>query len=361
MEQTYSNTKKTKWKQIDEKKRYQIEILLKEGKKTFEIAELLGYSQRTIQREIARGKVKQLKSNQSFKKNEPDVLEEFVYCADYAQARHEEAGANKGPGLKIGHDHALVDFIEHKIKDEKWSPEAVIGYIKENGLTFKVSICIKTLYNYIDRDLFLHISNKDLLFKKDSPKKVTHRVRTVSLNNRSGQSIDKRPEEANNRSEIGHWELDLVIGKQGTKPVILTLVERKSRKSIYILVRNKTQLEVLKAIRRAKKRVGGDFSGVIKTITTDNGPEFLDGAGIKRASGCDEVYYAHPYCSWEKGSNENGNRILRRFLPKGTDFSKITRKELQRIEDWVNNYPRRIFGYKTANDIYTEELSKFAA
>ena len=86
--------------------------------------------------------------------------------------------------------------------------------------------------------------------------------------------------------------------------------------------------------------------------TSDNGSEFLDGAGLKRATGCEEVYYAHPFSSWERGSNENGNRILRRFLPKGTDFSQLKAETLQRIEDWVNNYPRKIFGYKTANDMY---------
>jgi IS30 family transposase len=90
---------------------------------------------------------------------------------------------------------------------------------------------------------------------------------------------------------------------------------------------------------------------VFKTITADNGSEFLDSEALKKAAKCTEIYYAHPYSSWERGSNENGNRILRRFVPKGTDIGKLTAKELQRIEDWVNNYPRKIFGYKSANQI----------
>jgi len=90
---------------------------------------------------------------------------------------------------------------------------------------------------------------------------------------------------------------------------------------------------------------------VFKSITADNGSEFLDSEAIKKAAKCDEVYYAHPYSSWERGSNENGNRILRRFIPKGTDIGKLTHSELQRIEDWVNNYPRKILGYKSANQI----------
>jgi IS30 family transposase len=141
------------------------------------------------------------------------------------------------------------------------------------------------------------------------------------------------------------------VGRQGTKPAILTLVERKTRKSLYVLIKNKTQKEVIGALRRLRKRVKGDFSAVFRTITADNGAEFLDSEGLKKAANCEEVYYAHPYSSWERGSNENGNRILRRFIPKGTDIGKISAKELQRIEDWVNNYPRRIFGYKSADEV----------
>ena len=116
-------------------------------------------------------------------------------------------------------------------------------------------------------------------------------------------------------------------------------------------MKNKTQKEVIKAIKKLRRRVGGNFDEVFKTITADNGSEFLDSEAIKKAAKCDEVYYAHPYSSWERGSNENGNRILRRFIPKGTDIGKITATQLQKIEDWVNNYPRKIFGYKTANEM----------
>jgi IS30 family transposase len=107
-------------------------------------------------------------------------------------------------------------------------------------------------------------------------------------------------------------------------------------------------------LRRLNKRVGGDFSQVFKSITADNGTEFLDFTKMKEAANCDEIYYAHPYSSWERGSNENGNRILRRFIPKGTNLNSVTEEELQRYEDWVNNYPRRILNYKTANEVFNE-------
>lgn len=174
----------------------------------------------------------------------------------------------------------------------------------------------------------------------------------MALNNRTGKSITERSRAANERREQGHGKIiDLVVGKQGTNTAILTLVERKYRKPLYVLARNKTQEEVIKAIKRARKRKDGDFTEIFKTITANNGGELLNSEAIKLAFGCGEIYYAHSYSSWERGSNENGNRILRRFVPKGTDIGKLTDKELQRIEDWVNNYPRKIPGYKTAKEI----------
>ena len=134
--------------------------------------------------------------------------------------------------------------------------------------------------------------------------------------------------------------------KQTTKPVILALVDRALRKSFYALARNKTQEEVIAATKRVEKRIGGSFKKVFKTITADNGSEFLDSEAIKKANECNEGYYAHPYSSWERSSNENRSRILRRFIPKGTDIGQITEEYLQRIENWINNYPRKYLDTK---------------
>jgi IS30 family transposase len=351
MEQDKYNTKKGKWEQLIEKDRYKLEGFFQQGLGSAEISELMKKSKRTIERERKLGLVEQKRTNPSYKKNEPLYIVEIVYKADTAQMRHNQRAANKGRGLKIGHDHKLAKHIEDKIKNERWSPDTIIGRIKLDGLRFETTICTKTVYNYIDSGVFLGISNKDLWVKKGGKKRDYKKIRTVALNNKNGKSITERPKEAEERSEKGHWEIDLVVGKQGTKPVILTLVERKSRQSLYVLVKNKTQKEVVAAIKRARRRVDGDFGEVFKSITADNGSEFLDSEAIKKAAKCGEVYYAHPYSSWERGSNENGNRILRRFVPKGTDIGKLTTRQLQRIEDWVNNYPRKIFGYKTANEM----------
>ena len=354
MDQGKHTTNKGKWKQLSEKERYKIEALYDQGLNPAQIAKALTpkRDRRTIEREIQLGLVEQKRMNPSNSKYAPMYITELVYKADTAQMRREERAANKGRGLKIGHDQNLADHIERKIKCEKWSPDAIIGRLKAEGWKHSVTICTKTVYNYIDRGIFREVTNKDLWVKKCSGKKRDYKkIRTVALNNKNGRSITERPQEADDRSEQGHWEIDLVVGKQGTKAVILTLVERKTRKSLYVLVKNKTQKEVVAAIKRARRRVGGDFSEVFKTITADNGSEFLDSESIRKAAKCGEIYYAHPYSSWERGSNENGNRILRRFVPKGTDIGKLTAKELQRIEDWVNNYPRKIHGYRTANEM----------
>jgi IS30 family transposase len=119
---------------------------------------------------------------------------------------------------------------------------------------------------------------------------------------------------------------------------------------------DKTQASVKKEIDNLERKYGKNFSTMFKTITVDNGPEFLDRTdletsvievGKKRL----ELYYAHPYSSWERATNENANKLIRRFIPKGTDIGKFTNKEIQRIERWINNYPRRIFGYRTANEM----------
>ena len=348
MEHDKYTTNKGQWQQLTEKERYKIEGYFEQGLSPAQIAGLLRKSKRTIERERTLGLVEQKRLNPSFKKYEPLYISEWVYKADTAQRRHDARSANKGRGLKIGHDHALARHIENKIKNERWSPDAIIGRLKAEGKVPCISA--KTLYNYIDKGIFAGISNKDLWVKRNEKKRNYKKIRRVALNNRNGKSITERPKEADERIEQGHWEIDPVVGKQGTKPVILTLVERKSRKSLYVLAKNKTQKEVIAAIKRAKRRVGGDFADVFKSVTADNGSEFLDSEAIKKAAKCGEMYYAHPYSSWERGSNENGNRILRRFVPKGTDIGTLTAKELQRIEDWVNNYPRKILGYKSAKE-----------
>ena len=339
---TNTGRSKSKHQHFTETDRYKIEGYKQIKMSHRKIAIELGKSHSAVNKEVKRGMVTQRTT---------ELIDVYVYKADYAQMKAYEVGRNKGTGLKIGNDHAFVAFLEKKIRDEKFSPDAALAAARKQG-GFKNMICTKTLYTYIDNGLFLGISNKNLPVKKDGKKRKYNKVSKVALNNIKGKSIEERPKEVNDRKELGHWEIDLVVGKKGTRPAIMTLVERKSRKSLYVLIKNKTQKEVIAALKKLNKLVVGDFSRVFKTITADNGSEFLNFEEMKSAANIGEIYYAHPYSSWERGSNENGNKLLRRFIPKGTNLHNITEDELQRYEDWVNNYPRKILNYMTANEAY---------
>ena len=339
-EENITVQKKSKVCHLDERERYKIEGFKQLKMSNRKIAKIFGRSHSTINAEVKRGTVLQRKS---------DLSEVYVYKADYAQMKAEKAFKNKGTKRKIENDQRLLHFFERKIRDEKYSPDAALAAAKKEG-GFKTMICTKTLYTYIDNGLFTGISNKNLLVKKNRSKHKYRKIRKVALNNKNGTSISQRDEKVNQREESGHWEIDLVVGKQGTKPVVLTLIERKSRRWIYVLLKNKTQKEVLAGLRLVRKRFENDASIIFRTITSDNGNEFLDSEGMKEATQCSEIYYAHPYSSWERGSNENGNRMLRRFIPKRTDLSDLSEEKLQVYEDWVNDYPRRLLGYLSAKE-----------
>jgi len=334
-----------KSKQITYEHRLKIEAHLSDGLKTQEIAVKIGFHRTSIEREIALGLVEFWA---------PGYEPELKYSAEKAQKTRDERQKNKCWGKAINYDPEFKAELERLIKSG-FSPYAALQQIRNSGEKYKIDICTKTLYNAIDAGEFECLTNADLPTKPRA-KRGYRRVR-CSVKNTKGTSISDRPESIENRKEMGHWEIDLVIGKQGTKPVILTLVERKTRKSIYILLKNKTQAEVMRALKRARRRYGGDFSEVFKTVTSDNGSEFLDFEGMKKALKCGEIYYAHPYSSWERGSCENGNRLLRRFVPKGTDLNRLTPKQLQIYEDWINNYPRKILGGQSSNMAYVAAKS----
>lgn len=357
MGQDNHTIERRKWKQLSEKERYEIEALLRAGHKAKEIAEQLGRDRRTVEREIKRGSIVHRRENPKWSRS-PEVkeyLDEMVYAADAGQQRAQRNAANKGRGLKVGRDHKLVRHLERRIGQEGYSPDAAIGEIKAKGLIFETSLCTKTVYNMIDRGDFLNLTHRDLPVKKDGKKREYRKTRTVALNNLKGRSIEERPEAVSNRREIGHWEMDLVVGKG--RACLLVLTERKSRKEMLFKLPDKRQQNVIAALDRLERRHRGRFKERFRSITTDNGSEFLNSDGLEASSlnpgeKRTVCYYAHPYSAWERGSNENANKLIRRFVPKGTDIDKLSVADVKRIERWMNNYPRRMFEYKTANDVY---------
>lgn len=327
-------------KYITEHDRSQIEILLQQKYSRKQISKILDIEYHTLWHEIKKGTVKQIDTL---------LAEHYVYKADYAQMVTEHNMSNRGRNLKIGSDHKLAAYIEDMVKNKKYSPEALLLHARNEGLHFDTSICVKTIYNYFDMGLFLNVSYEDLPCKKKANKKKESGSK-VALNNRSGRSIEKRDKAILERKTYGHWEMDTIVGPQGKgRSCLLVLSERMTREEIIIKMKNRKGTSVVHALNMLERKYGSrKFKDTFRTITCDNGVEFLDSKGIEKSrytKGCrTTLYYCHPYSSWERGTNENINRMIRRFFPKGTDFDGVSTKQVSFVQDWINNYPRRILG-----------------
>ena len=301
-----------------------------------EIAKLLNKSVRTIQREIKRGLVENLTT----------LLEvKYVYSADVSEQKYRYNMTAKGPNIKLDANYKLVEYIENGIKKEKKSPEILVAEIKRKKEEFGVIVSAKTIRNCIHKRI-LNLAEKDMIYKKEYKEKNKEKTHCSKVP--AEKSIDFRPQEANDRSEYGHWEGDLVVGKEGKGAALLTFTERKTREEIIFKIPSKHGVNVAKSIDKLERKYKS------KTITFDNGGEFRDYKALEKSydkrkkAPRVQVYYAHPYRSGERGSNENANRLIRRFIPKGTVITDISEEFIQQVEDWINNLLRPMFGYKSS-------------
>lgn len=344
------------FKQLTKADRIKIEALVKAGHGKQEIADQLHVHRSTIYRELKRGTYTALNSN---------LTNEERYSPDIADDKYRENLKSKGGTLKIGNDIKLANYIENKIINEDYSPAAVLGELKAQGREgdFKVTICVTTLYSYIDKGIFLKLTNKHLPVKKNK-KRDYKKVKRQQARAAAGESIEKRPEEIDTREEFGNWEMDTVKGKRGkSKNSLLVLTERKTRDEIIFKLPAHTAEAVVEAVDRLERKWGEMFKEVFKTITVDNGSEFayceeLERSILNEGEKRTKLYYCHPYSSWERGTNEVTNKMVRRKVPKGTNFDDKTDEEIAAIEDWVNDYPRRIHGYHSARELFEEEIRK---
>lgn len=315
--------------------RIRMETMLKYKVPISQIARELGCCRQTIYNELKRG---------SYEHEISGFLKKR-YSADKGQDIQKKASANKGRPLKIGNDYAYADFLEAKMLRDKYSPAAALACARAKGFT--TSLCVGTIYNYISWGVFYAMSDNDLWEKPQRKKKTQYPEPRVAHS--KFPSIEDRPAHINDRQDLGHWELDLVIGKKETSPALMVMTERISREIIIRKIPNKEAATIVGELDKLEKAMP-DFRSRIQTITTDNGSEFMDYEGLRRSiyegKRC-EIYYCHSYSSWEKGTVERNNRIIRRFFPKGTDFTKVTKKQVAAIQDWMNNYPRKILDWKT--------------
>jgi hypothetical protein len=339
-------------KQMKLTDRIRMETLLNAGYTKGEVAKQLKFHRSTIYREYNKGRYIHRMS---------DYSEQERYSSDLGNKAHDYAMEKKGKGLKIGSDKELADFIENKIVNDKFSPEAALAEVNKSKNRFKTTISVRTLYRYIDNGVFFRLTNKDLPVKRDRRRRYK-KVKTIKRIG-MGESIENRPKEFEDRTVFGHWEMDTVRGKQGlTRSCILVLTERKTRNEILIKLQDSTSTSVVKALNTLESKWGDLFSKVFKSITVDNGSEFKDFRGIEQSIFLSEkrtyLFYCHPYSSWERGSNENNNKLIRRHIPKGTNLDNISNTEIKNIENWINNYPRKLFGYNTSAELFSEEIKK---
>ncbi len=333
--------------------RRELENHLKSGCTKKHIAELLGVCLATVYNELKRGQYTQKVYSYTDYWGEKHYKQVIAYSADIAEYKYRLNQSAHGAPLKIGNDFELVREIERRVIEDKISPCAALGRIKREKVC-RTTISKTTLYRYIRAGyIFERITMQDVKLKPKRYQKAT--VKRPP----KGTSIEKRPIEISKRETFGHWEMDCVIGKQGTKETILAFTERLTRFEIVYKMPNHKAETVVRYVNKLERRYGKQFRHLFKSITVDNGVEFSDFVGLEKSiygGKRTSVYYCHPYTSCERGSNERLNREIRRLIPKGTDLSIISDKRIQAVESWINNYPREIFGYATSAELFAEQL-----
>ena len=336
------STEHRKGQHLTSEERHDIEVHLKDGWSKYRIARHLNRPYNTIKNEIQRGTVSLYHGK---------VLR---YKADAGQQQYLENRRSSTRKYRCLEVTGFLDFVVKQFREQNWSLDACVGNALLTGRFSREEIvCTKTLYNYVNLRL-LPVRNIDL------PEKLRRntKARKVRENRKNlGKSIEERPQSIEKRDEFGHWEFDSVLGsKNAEEPAVLTLVERMTRQAIWLKVRNHSAAAVSEAITQLRQIFNGHFSDVFKTITADNGSEFAE-LSASEAMGT-SVYFTHPFSSWEKGTNECHNRLLRRFIPKGKSISNYSPDDILHFADLMNALPRKILGYHTPEDLFEKELDR---
>ena len=313
-----------KYNHLSQNERYQIFVLMKAGLNQTQVALTLGRSKSTISREIER--------NSGLKGHRPKqatLKSEFLAL-----------GSRNAKKVSVGKFKSAFDLVR-----QEWSPEQIAG---------TMNISHETVYRhvYADKDcggkLFMHLRSQ----KKRRKRYASGRQRRGQIPNR--RSIHERPAVVDLRLEVGHWEGDTVIGARH-KQAIVTLVERKSGYAKLFKVKNKTAELVSAAMIKSLK----PFDGLVDTITLDNGKEFADHQRVDLELGS-TIYFADPFASWQRGTNENFNGLLRQYIPKDRPLSTVTQEELKMIENKLNHRPRKRLGFRTPHEVFHESLNRVA-
>lgn len=317
--------------QLTSEERDIIAVLWAQGKGPGDIARLLGRDKSTICREL--------------KRNKSPVYNVYLSHRAHERALRRKQHAAQRPRLKNGVTMAYV--IEKLHRD--LSPEQVAGRISHDIPGYSISH--EAIYQFIyAKETLNHMDLRAYLLRR-------HRKRLERGHSRKHQrshiperlSIRERPASVNDRGEPGHWEVDTMISRQSA-PSLAVALERLSRKTHIAKLAAKTAKELRVSLNR---RLSRHPHHMRKTITYDNGPENVEHTRVNQTLGT-QSYFCEPYHSWEKGSVENAIGLIRRYLPKGTDFATITKEQIKQIEDTLNNRPRKVLNYKTPNEVFNQ-------
>lgn len=315
-----------KYQQLTLEERLLISHLRKQGFNLSEIGRQMGRHRSTISRELRRNSFRGVDSSYRYSRADREAV-----------ARRRRSRRNRHYSER---DFAIV----RRFLKKKWSPEQIVGIIRRFKL-MKRRMSHETIYQYIWRDraqggdLWRHL-------RQSSRQRRKRRNSYDSRGRLAGKrNISERPRSVETRHIRGHWEIDTVIGK-GSRHCIVTLVERKSGYTLIGKLPDRTTRSLNKRCIKLQRREPAQF----KTITADNGTEFNQYPEIEEATGA-IFYFANPHHSWERGTNENTNGLIRQFIPKGTSMKDLTQAQCDRIAKQLNTRPRKRHGFKTPEEI----------
>ena len=308
-----------KARRLTPSQRYQIHERLQDGQTQAQAARALGVSPSTVSEELRRNGGRE------------------AYDPQAAQARAERLARGKAkPRVKA----KVWRRVERQLRKKRWSPEIISLWLKYKGYG---EVSHTWIYEYIRRD---RAAGGDLYTFLPQPKRWRKRPGRANpqgrVPNRTG--IEERPAEVEERREPGHYEVDTMVGARG-QGTFVTIVERSSRYGFIVPVPNRTKKVVCDAVIKTLRPHD------VKSITSDNGREFNDHGRASATLGA-RWFHCHPQASWERGTNENFNRNVRLFCPKGTDLSDYSRKRVREVQDLVNHRPRKCLGMRTPHEVF---------
>jgi IS30 family transposase len=327
------------FKRLSGKEREEISRRLACGEIQADIAHVLGRSPSTISREIRGGSCNR-----------------YTYRADKAVGRaRRQASARRSGKRKLAVNDSLWRYVVSGLRHQ-WSPDQIaqaLIRVYPNDTTMRIAP--DTIYTTV-YVLPKGALKKELLSCLRREHKRRHKRRSANqpANQRKLSDmvlIDKRPPSVNERIVPGHWEGDLLIGKN-RQSAMGSLTERTTRTTILVPLKNRTAFEVRKAFVRELKKIPTQMR---LTLTYDQGREMAEHQILTKQTKM-QVYFAHPASPWERGTNENTNGLIRQYFPKGTDFSKISRREIKWAQNRLNGRPRKVLGYQTPYEVFNKLL-----